>query len=124
MSALPPKADKQQIAHYVRFVPKADIAYRQCGPQKGGPPCDGVPLRRAAIGVSAQRPRSLPCGSHRAPRQASTAWHMARRDLGRGGFHAFRSQALQIGMNCLVLGGEDIRTRLCLPRGTFDLLIE
>src|SRR5262245_54616339 len=50
--------------------------------------------------------------------------HMARRDLGRGGFHAFRSEALQIGMNCLVLGGEDIRTRLCLPRGTFDLLIE
>src|SRR5262249_13497368 len=50
-------------------VPLADIAYR-----RGGPPCEGLTLRRAAIGVSAQRPRSLPYGSHRAPRQASTAW--------------------------------------------------
>jgi hypothetical protein len=41
---------------------------------KGGPSCDGLLCRRAAIGVSALKPHSLPCGSNRAPRQASTAW--------------------------------------------------
>ena len=59
-----------------RPSPKADIGTqpRNAEHKKGGPPCDGLPLRRAAIGVSGLRPRSLPCGSHRAPRQASTAW--------------------------------------------------
>ena len=33
---------------------------------------------------------------------------MARRNLGRGSFHALGSGALQIGMNRLVLGGEDM----------------
>src|SRR5262249_40359647 len=55
--------------------PRGDPAKsRWTPPEISLPPCDGLPLRRAAIGVSAQRRRSLPCGSHRAPRQASTAW--------------------------------------------------
>src|SRR5215472_6631878 len=68
------KRTNERLPRYVRLVPLADIAYRQCGPQRGDRRATVPPLRRAAIGVSAQRPRSLPCGSHRAPRQASTAW--------------------------------------------------
>src|SRR6516165_5223208 len=105
-------------------LPLADIAYRQCGPQRGDRRakvflCGVLPLALARR----DRARCLTdhIEHHVRLRQHG---HMARRDLGRGGFHAFRSEPLQIEMNCLVLGGEDIRTRLCLPRGTFDLLIE
>src|SRR5215469_4828282 len=91
---------------------------------KGGSPCDGLPLRRAAIAL-ARRDRARGLADHIEHHvRLRQHGHMARRDLGRGGFHAFRNEALQIGMNRVVLGGEDIPARLCLPRRTFDLLIE
>jgi hypothetical protein len=49
---------------------------------------------------------------------------MRRRDFGRGSLHSLRDKTLQIGVNRLILVGEDIPARLGLPRRTLDLLVE